>query len=391
MILVLTLTALALFVYQIHFKKTGFYPLLTLYIPILLYLLFIIEVYYTPIEYFISDEIGYWGSEFNDLNITMYDRIAWYSLNYFFKNIDIGGVIAIKLINIPILFFTLYMMWSQFFKDKRVFLVILVLPYLGFLATKNLRDIFVLFLIVSSVWLLHKSRFGKIVFLFPLIILFFTRPFLGVISVLVITIEPVFRKYFKFSILKARFIINKKIVVYILAASVAFFVVLSIPYVNKRINSYLLYLNYYSIGEGYQYKIEERGGIATNNVLLDYAIGAVRYIFTPIPTSMAQRMLTGGSEQWGIMDDVIRTLNQLFYYFLLFYAIYNSRSILVNLKYLNAGARQLLLLLFAYLPLYTFFGFGVAHQRNKLPFQIAIFLLFIVNTYLNQKKIQDEL
>jgi hypothetical protein len=389
MILLILLFTITLILYQSYFRESGYYPLLSIYIPMLLFLVFLVETEFSSLAYFISDEIGYWELEMSELSISKIDRLLWYSINYYLKQVDFLGVIAVKLINIPVLLLTLYMLWRLFNCDRRVFLLVLVLPYLAFIATKNLRDIIVLFLIVSTFFMLHKVKLGKILFIIPVILLFITRPFIGILCIITAAFEPLFRKYIKISFIRMKFAIHKKILIFLGIVIISFLGIKSIPYVDQRLNSYILYLNYYLLDEGYEERLELLGQYSSDNKIRNFMVGALRYISTPIPTSIGMRMLEGGSEQWGLTDDIVRTLNQLFYYFLLFYVILNFKSIYSKISLLNPGARQLLSVLFLYLPLYTFYGFGVAHQRNKLPFQIAIFLLFIVNTHFKKHKFNE--
>lgn len=385
MILLIFLFSLSLLVYQTHYKETKYYPLLTILIPLIFFAFFLIEVGVSSLSYFVSDEISYWDGSFNIIDLHKLDRLFWFIINYCLKHFDIGGIVAVKLINIPILVFILYMLWSMFFKDKRIFLLVLVLPYFALVATKNLRDTGILFFMVASIYVFHKVRHGKILFLIPIFFLLISRPFMGAVCLIVILFNTLFSKYFKGSFKRFRFTFKKKMILYFVAILLGLFMLKSIPYVDKRLNSYYYYFTYNTTGEGYQRRLIERGGISTGHATTDYLVGAVRYIFTPIPTSIIKRGLSGGTEDWGVIDDIIRTINQVFYYYLLLYVFVNFKKIYLKFKLLEPYAKQLLYVLLLYLPLYTFYGFGTAHQRNKLPFQLAIFLLFILNKNFKKK------
>lgn len=386
MILFIFLVILTLIIYKLNYKKTGYYPLLTYVISFFLFGLFLVEVGLFSLNYLESDELSYWQLSLNNLGSAKLDRLFWIYLNDLLRYYDIGGILAVKIISIPFLFMTLYMIWSLFLKDKRIFLVVLFLPYLPHLATKNLRDVAILFFVTSTFFLFYKVKYGRILFLIPIILLFITRPFIGFLCLIIIPAEKFFFKYVKFPKRYIRRSSLRMILLYTLGLVLAFFALKSIPYIESRVKSYYFYFDYYTSGGGYQQKLEDREGISTGNKTTDYLIGGIRYITTPIPTSMVKRVLSGGTEDWGRIDDIIRMINQIFYYFFMFYALFNFKSIYCKLKLIEPGARQLILLLLFYLPVYSFYGFGVTHQRNKLPFQLAFFLFFIINTNLKNKK-----
>jgi len=380
MILLLFIFLIAIYLYQKHYKETKFYPLLTIILSFVLYLLFLVEIGGISAQnYFVSDELGYWKAKINEIDLSKLDRLFWHGLNYFLKNIDIGGIVAIKLISIPLLFFTLYVLWSLFFKDNRIFLLILFYPYFLLLATKNLRDIAILFFVVSTFYLFHKVKFGKVIFLIPIVLLFISRPFIGFLCLIILFIDTYLINYIAFSLWHLKFLIKKKFIPYLLVIFVGLIMFFSIPYVKDRMRGYLFYFKYYTTSKGYEHKLEERGGISTGHIITDYLVGAVRFVVTPIPTSLIKRGLSGGTEDWGLIDDIVRTANQVFYYYFLLYVLINAKAIYFKFRTLSPSAKQLLYVLLAYWPIYTFYGFGGAHQRNKLPFQLAIFLLFLIN------------
>ncbi len=380
MITLLFLLLIALYIFLKNYKDTGFYPLLSIIFPQLLFLVFIIEVDYRPIEYIVSDEYKYFHGIMDQVHVI--DRFFWYALNHLLTNYDILGVLSTKLINIPILFFTLYMLWSMFNYDKRIFLVVLILPYISLLATKNLRDIFILFLIVSIFFTYYKLNKKWLVFI-PLFLIFTTRPFIGFIILFLIIMDHLIKEKrlqsIKISIIKPELKIKPILIRKISIIAIFIVLFLSIPHINERLSSYYRYLSHYTIKDGFQERQESREGLGTGNYFKDYGYGAFRYALTPIPTSLINRLLKGGSGDWGFVDDIVRIFNQIFYYLLLLYVILNYKSIYNKFRELKPETKLLIITLLLYLPLYTFYGFGVGHQRVKIPFQLAFFLLFIIN------------
>jgi len=387
MITLFFLFVLVYYIYMRNKENTGLYPIFSIVVPIVIFILFVIEVSFSSLDFFVSDEIDYIKNEKSEFN--QLDRIFWFALNQFLLNVDIFGNISLKLISIPILFFTLYMLWSIFYMDKRIFLLVIVLPYISFIATKNLRDIFILFFTVSSFFCFYKLKPRWIV-IFPISLLFLIRPFIGFLIISLILYDTYIRKvltnYLNVSIKKGKFIVNLRLFKYVIIVFVITFLLLQIPYFNKRLGSYWYYLTYYTVGDGYEIRLNSSGLKSTGLKFLDYSYGALRYVLTPIPTSIFGRLLKGGSSDWGIIDDFIRVLNQVFHYLLLIYVSLNIKNILKKLRICSAEIRLLTITLLMYLPIYTFYGFGAGHQRIKIPFQIAIFLMIIINKNLKLTK-----
>lgn len=388
MITVFILFGIAFIVFAKNFKQTNIYPLASLILPIVLYVLFVIEVQFSALKYFDSDEINYLYQIGYNLNL---DRFFWFSLNRFLVKIDYGATVSIKLFNIPMLFFTLYMLWAIFFNDKSVFMVVFVLPYLALIATKDFRDVTILCFTVSVFYTFYKLRkrwLGVILLLF----LFILRPFIGFIVIFLIVydlfIKEILWNSISVSLVRPKFIIKTRFFKFLTITILIYFLFMSIPYVNNRIGSYWYYLTYYTSGEGYIKKQIARGAIQTGHYLTDYLVGGIRYAITPIPTSVLKRLFHGGTETWGILDDIIRVLNQSFYYLILFYVLVNLKYIYPKFKRSPPEQRLLIILLLCHLPLYTFYSFGIGHQRVKIPFQLAFFLLFIINKNIQNASIE---
>jgi len=378
MITVFILFLIASIVFVKHYKKTSIYPLLSIIISFLIFSLFILEVEFSHIEYFASDEITYFATDLNLLQ--NYNRLFWYGINYFLSNFDLYGKLSLKIINIPFLFFSLYLLWKIFNFNNQIFFIVIILPYIPLIATKNLRDILILFLIISTFYLYEKENKWRIVL--PIVTLFFLRPFIGIILFSLVIfdhyLKPIMKTSVKISLLKPAIYINLYILKYIAYTILVVYIFFSIPFIKNRINSYWLYFSYYTSEKGISEKQENRRAIQTGNYIKDYTIGGLRYAFTPLPTSLLYRMLSEEKTVWGKVDDVTRIINQTSYYFLILLVVLNYRSIYNNFKNLKPSAKLLIIALLLHLPVYTFFGYGVGHQRIKIPFQLAIFLLFSI-------------
>lgn len=383
MILLVVLFGIVTYILFKYFKDIGYPILFTILFALLSYLIFLLEVRFTNITYFISDENDYWNL-FLDAKYNQLDRFFWVAINYIEKQIDILGIIGVKLINVPILIFTLFLLWKMFFKDIRVFYIVLFFPYLVYLSTKNLRDIVIIFFIVLSIYYWFRNyKIKRFLSIFPLTFLLFLRPFMTFLLVFFIIYFEFIHGKIKFGL--SSFRVSKKLFrnIIIIVSIVA--ILLMIPYVKNRLSSYSYNLKYMLV-EGHKKRLIESGGIDTGHILTDYIVGAVRYCVTPIPTSIASRLFQGGDGKHGLLDDFYRTVQQFMYYLLLFYLLFNFKFIIRKIPKLSLDAKVIILVFLAHLPIYTFYMFGMGHQRVKLPFQLGVFLLYIVNKNIYLKK-----
>ena len=139
MLLFSTITVAFLFYYNKYYRETGHSPLLIFYVSIFLLSLFSFECSLRGIDFFVSDEIKYINAASNKLP-SMPNRFLWYFINDLIINHDISlNGVALKLTNIPIAALLLIVLW-RIFRDKRIFIIPIVLPYFAYIATKNIRD-----------------------------------------------------------------------------------------------------------------------------------------------------------------------------------------------------------------------------------------------------------
>ena len=379
MIFFITITVIFLFYYNKYYRDTGNSPLLIFYVSILLLSLFSFECSLRGIEFFESDEIGYINVALDKLPSSP-NRFLWYFINDLIINHDISlNGVALKLINIPIAAGFLMVLWL-IFKDKRVFLIPVILPYVAYTATKNFRDIPIFLFTALTILLFHNRKTIYIVLsLISLGMLFLLRPFAAVIvfiilllQICLLTIKPLKRLA-----ISKRFS-RKLFILVVIAMIISPF---AVPVVRHSIVGYYNWFIYTTFAEGYEMKVENRVQsdfrYASGNRVKDFCVASVRYAVTPIPTSLFGRFVKGGSEQWGLVDDLIRLVNQIGYYFLLGYLGLNARNIWPVFRQMSVAGRAFILCLLTYWPIYSYHLYGVTHQRLKLPLQIAIFLIAI--------------
>lgn len=373
MILFLFLTIIFLYVFAKNYPQTGYNPLILYGVAIGVYLIFVIETLIIDIPYFVSDELKYYNLVSNTY-ASYLDRITWYFVNYVLIRFDFLPNIGIKLINIPLLLFLFYQIWNIYKQNNNIFLIILILPYFFFMSIRDMRDIFVLILLVSMVFYLYEKRNLPLFLTFTLL-LFFTRNFLVfsfLISVLIIEFGPRLFSFIKDKIFKISY---KRIwsflgIIFLITIVLVVFpdVLHKFISLNKRLIWFLT--------DFHSKRLESVKGISTGNYFFDYLVGAIRYMLTPIPSSLFLRILKGGID-YGILDDIFRFLNQTTYYFMLIYIVVYFKAVKQSVKEMSKAQKLLLLNLFLFVIYYTLYRFGVGHQRVKIPFQLGIAIVFI--------------
>jgi hypothetical protein len=388
MIFFTIVTIIFLFYYKKYYKETGLSPLLIFVISLFLLSLFSFEFILGEIKFFASDEIYYINAASDKLPPD-FNRFLWVFTNDVILNYDISfNGFALKLINIPIAACFLIVLWA-IFKNKKIFLIPVVLPYFAFIATKDVRDISIfLFTALTILLFHHRKPIYMVLSLISLVMLFLLRPFAAVIVFIILLVQICLLMVRPLK----RLVISKRLLTKILILATMGLIVspVVVPVVRHSIVKHYNWFIYTTFAEGYEMKIE-RGvqgdpKYASGNRVKDFCVACVRYAVTPIPTSIFGRLMKGGSEQWGLADDLIRIVNQIGYYVLLGYLMINVRSIWPLFRQMSAMGRAFILCLLTYWPIYSFHLYGVTHQRLKLPLQITIFLVVIsVSEYKRNK------
>lgn len=386
MIIFVVFTSLFLIFYVKTINKTGLSPFLLFLVAGISLVFFYSEHIISGLPLFYSDEITYMSSS-TSVSLFM-DRFLWYFINNLMLEYDVTfNGFMLKMVNIPVAAGFLFVLW-HIFKNKKIFLLPIILPYFSFTATKNLRDIPILFLSILSIFMFYnrKSLYSIIGFI-CLGLLFLLRPFaVGVIIIIMLSQMgyQIGKRMIKLKIYK---VYIKKIIV--LAIIILFLAPVVGPYIKitieKNINSF-----FYSVtGDGQDERAESRvqndPRYASGNIFKDFIVACIRYVLTPIPTSIITRAISGGSE-WGVVDDLLMICNQIIYYMLLAFLITHARFIPKIISKMNSGQKVIILYLLSYLPIYSFFLYGVSHQRLKIPFQVAV-LLFVLLILGHKKRV----
>jgi len=375
MLLFFILILIFLYFYNMYYKHIGFSALLIFFISTVCLSLFSFECIYREIDYFLSDELYYINFALDKVPYHV-DRFLWFFINDLILNHDISlNNFALKIINIPIAACLLIVLWL-IFRDKRVFWIPIILPYFALIATKNIRDIPIFLFTALTSFLFHHPKPIYVVFgLISLTMLFLLRPFAaGVLFIILLiqisffTIKPIYR----FKISKKHLI--KVFLIFIICLSILPITLPSFKTLTARYYDWYIY----TTGEGRSMmernRVQSDPLYASGSKTRDFLVAGIRYAVTPIPTSLIKRALEGGSS-WGIVDDLIRVINQIGYYLMILFLIINAQYIHTVFLKLAPSGKAIIMSLLTYWPIYSWHLYGVTHQRLKLPLQIVVFLI----------------
>lgn len=359
-------------------SKTAF--LFVYLIPLFLLNLWLIEYSLGGIDFFISDENVYTSAGKVELP-AFSERYLWYFINYWVLNYDLSlGGLALKLINIP-LFVGLIFSLKKIFASNKVAWIPIILPYTAFTAIFNFRDIPILCLSALAVYCYFKEPKEPIICILSLIALYLLRPFTAMAMVILLTMNEFIQFFKRLKNGKLRFGVLLLIIPLGLLWNT----------VQDKVLNYYQYLIYTTFGaEAVSRAAVASNGLASGNIFVDFPISLMRYIFTPFPTSVLARLLEGGSEMWGFVDDIVLLVNQLGFYIILIYLVFNVKWVVKTIKRLPRMIFYLFASYLIYWPIYSFHLYGVTHLRQKIMFQIVLFLIALL-TSKHKKEYQMQL
>jgi hypothetical protein len=352
---------------------------------ILVLVSFLFEYYLGRVDFLISDGYKYYANpEHWIINI---DRALWGYVNYFLKYIDIGGDFFIKILNIPVLLIFLYLLRELYDRCKKQIWFVIACPSLLYLSISNLRDVLI--------WLM-ALLFIKSYFIKQPINLFFAalsamalyslRPFmLGTALMAIVFFELFFNEE-----LNRRGLVTKyfsRVGFLMVVVSLGFLVY---PVVKSRLDTYL-YNGQWLLESGYVSIAKDKGVedlIDSSNVPRAIVFATLRYIFTPQPDSIIRRWLDSDipPSPYGFISEFLRLFNQVIFYLVIIYLAFNFRSALRVLASMNSTQKAMLFWFVMFLPIYSFVHFGGAHQRLKLPFQLALVIIALYSYLHKQDK-----
>jgi hypothetical protein len=332
------------------------------------------------IELFTSDEAYYVFIAENKLFDIKDNRFLWYFINYLILNYDIAGTLFLKLINVPILISTLVLL-ARIFQSNKIFNALFFLPYLAFMTIYNLRDILILFVLIISVYSYYNKSYIKMTI--SSMILFYLRPqYVFIIFGIIVFISIILSKKEKKK--KTQLTLKKIITLPIFILLIILLIGANYNRLSTVIDKNMIAFERHINNEAEFIDRMKRTG-ATGNIIKDLPISMLKYTFSPLPTSLFQRIINGGDSQWSLTDDIVRLINQCGYYLLLGYLVIHYKYFKRVIFSLDNMQLSIILILFSYMPIYSFYLYGVMHQRLRLPFQVMIYL-FAIKIYEYRKK-----
>jgi len=342
-----------------------------------LFLSFSFETLLRDRPLFLSDELFYL-TEGRQADLTApRDRYLWILLNGLILRFDwaVNGL-PLKLVSLPLLALTTTLLWRMFGRDRLVWLIPVVMPYVAYTAIFNFRDTAILTATVGCVFLLDsRAGLSRLWFIPTLVALYLLRPGIALVSAVTWLVVVIAWRLPR--LVRGR-VPARSIAVLgggVLLAGVVFF-----EPVLDRIQRYEVWSEY-ALGRGYAERALERGVEPTfvvGPLPRTVVVSAGRYTLAPIPTSLVERLAQGGSAQWGLVDDFVRLLHQLTFYGILLFLFVRWRYWSSALRSLERGQVMIFAALSLYLPIYAVYHFGLSHQRVKIPFQLAVALFALV-------------
>jgi hypothetical protein len=341
-------------------------------ISIIVFLLWLVEYgIFENVDFFVNDELEYYeGGLSFEWSELFKERGLWYAINYLLLKLDVPtGGYALKIINIFFLYLFLITL-SEIFSEGLIFKgAIFFLPYLYIVAINNLRDTLILLLLTTSIYYLTREKQAVIPGIGFLLLMLILRPIFAGLAVLIIVVSIC-------SVL-IKNILNYRLRLSLLVILLLFLLSLG-PIAFSKIDYALAQATMNIESGGVRFKSVMEEGYATGNRPRDLLIAGLRYAFTPTPISLIKRMSTGGSEEWGVVEDIVRAWNQIGYYFLIIYILFRWKTIIYVIKEMTVHQKALLMGLLMYLPIYSMHLYGACHQRLKLPFQLAVLSIAVL-------------
>lgn len=352
------------------------------YLAIFIFTLKLFEYVFGQIDFFISDEIYYFEeATYNFFEVNDKERYLWLLLNYIFKNFDFFGEFGIKLINIPIGLFALVALNRAYGINISPVSYVLFLPYLLVTFTFNLRDNLILLFSILLFISLDKVSIKNIWAVLLLSIgLAFTRP---LFILLILSIFLFVKVMFSENNSSGKRSKGKLILLSAIFIGIGFFLIGQ--FLQEIVVKYYINLEL-MVNNNFENKTDEIGYQLSGNIFKDLANSLFRFILAPLPHSLFKRLFEEITI-WGITDEIVRIIHQSIYFFLLFYLIYNLKSFIVILKRMDHKRLMVTLFLLSQALIYSIYQLGGTHQRTKIPFQLAIFILcYLINNYKKELK-----
>lgn len=361
---------------------TFFYSILSTVLLLILHSIFVFESGFGHISYFISDEQVYLGLD----NVHQLsegaknDRWLWFFLTQLVSNTDPTGGLFSKLISLPLIPMILFLFY-RIVGDKLALIVFFIMPYSLYIMQTALRDSFIVALALSFIFLSGKPIKDNVIYLIVLIAaIFLLRPFFVVLLILSSILAHYIVSLY-YSSLSQKLITSVK---YILISLLTIIIVYLL--FKSKLDQYLRNITYF-----YEHGLlidSDKTAIQPSLSFDYFSYSIIRYVFTPFPSSLIERILSSDVTQFGYLDDLVRVFNQASLLFLLMYLIIRFKSVIFFFKKLPMEPVKLTFIIFVFLNsiLYSLYYAGGGHSRLKVFLFLGVFMIFVEVKKLNERK-----
>ena len=353
--------------------------LLLMFISLGFITLFSFEFALGRVEFFNSDEITYTINRnvFQDTSLEK-TRALWFYLHDFIYWIDGEYGVANKLIALPFLVILLVIIYKSFDRESIAIYPLFLSPYIIYMSTTALRDVVIItlsfYVIYNFAFNRYKSAHG---------LLFLAISLLGLSSLRPFTLILIFLSLFTAYIVLRRSLTLFERATYFVTISGFSAITASLMLDDLTNYRYRLDVTLFSDNE-FNLK-SENVTYSPFNVFWF----TLKYLITPLPSSLMERLLDGGHLIYGITDDFVRMVHQTIYFAALIYIFINLKLFvtksLYGYKFLSNQAnmfyRVLLVFTCSWAMIYTLFTEGGAHSRVK----VVVTLFIVISSLLLYK------
>ncbi|EGU40416.1 hypothetical protein VISP3789_19798 [Vibrio splendidus ATCC 33789] len=255
------------------------------------------------------------------------------------------------------------------------------MPYSLYIMQTALRDSLIVALALSFIFLIGKQIKKNVIYLIILIAaIFLLRPFFVVLLILSSILAHCIVSL-NCSSLSQKLIISAKHVIISLLTIVIVYTLF-----KTKLDQYLRNITYF-----YEHGLlidSEKTAIQPSLSFDYFAYSIIRYILTPFPSSLLERIFSSNVTQFGYLDDIVRAFNQTSLLFLFIYLIIKIKSVIFFFKKLPMEPAKLTFIIFVFLNsiLYSLYYAGGGHSRLKVFLFLGVFMIFVEVKKLNERK-----
>ena len=331
--------------------------------------------------FFQSDELTYYSLGEGLSKTALSDRWGWVFLNKH-VNLQLADIPYLNkllpVFSIPVFVFSISKLtnpkWSAFF--------FIIFPFCLHMFGLNLRDMVVYSIVLFSIVNLTRFDFslGFLTSCFFIFLLIFLRPFYVFILLSSIFVSFALTRLFT---VKRKFYLFLKICLF----AVALVVVLWVSGYGKYLSRYLDYAGFL-----FDNGFTTLGGDKVSFGVVYLVESLLKFVFTPLPFSLFDKMLNVGFTSWGPVHDISRLVSQLTLYTLIFFVAFvlftDHKRVLQVIRECIYDRVYCSFFIFSVLNtfLYAIYYGGGGHGRTKVLLYLSLFVfVFKLVKYKNKR------